>query len=200
MVSADLFAVQDSGSAPYLLSAAADLRAYGESKQYRTIPIGYSATDTGALPMLQDYLVCRPNATERLDFYALNSYRWCGQSSFQTSGYINLLNASANYPVPIFFSEDGVRTNPLAVLSMRLLTYLLQCITVPPRTFTDQAAIFGPDMADTWSGAIIYEWIQETNAYGLIQYGPRQDASVNDDSSSIIEGFGNWPEPRASKH
>ncbi|KAJ9664021.1 hypothetical protein H2198_000524 [Neophaeococcomyces mojaviensis] len=165
-----LNSLQDSGSAPYLLSAAADLRAYGESKQYRTIPIGYSATDTGALPMLQDYLVCRPNATERLDFYALNSYRWCGQSSFQTSGYINLLNASANYPVPIFFSEDG-------------------CITVPPRTFTDQAAIFGPDMADTWSGAIIYEWIQETNAYGLIQYGPRQDASVNDDSSSIIEGF-----------
>lgn len=110
----DLFVVPDSGAAPYLLSATVDLRAYGKAKGYRTIPIGYSATDTGALPMLQDYLVCRPNATERLDFYALNSYRWCGQNTFQTSGYINLQAASANYPVPVFFSEDGVRHNHIS--------------------------------------------------------------------------------------
>lgn len=58
--------------------------------------------------MLQDYLVCRPNVTERLDFYSLNSYEWCGQSTFQTSGYVALQNAAENYPVPIFFSEDGV--------------------------------------------------------------------------------------------
>lgn len=101
--------VQDSGSAPYLLTATADLRAYGKAKGYRPIPIGYSATDTSALPMLQDYLVCRPNVTERLDFYALNSYRWCGQSSFKQSGYDVILDSTEDYPVPIFFSEVGVR-------------------------------------------------------------------------------------------
>lgn len=102
--------VEDASSAPYLLTATADLRAYGQSKGYRPIPIGYSATDTGALPMLQDYLVCRPNVTERLDFYALNSYRWCGASTFTESGYSIILDSTKDYPVPIFFSEVGVRS------------------------------------------------------------------------------------------
>ncbi|KAK5940145.1 hypothetical protein PMZ80_007564 [Knufia obscura] len=160
--------ITDSSSAPYLLSATVDLRAYGKSKGYRPIPIGYSATDTGALPMLADYLVCRENPEERLDFYALNSYRWCGQSTFETSGYNIILNSTENYPVPIFFSEVG-------------------CNTVAPRDFGDQAAVFGP-MADQWSGSIIYEWIQEMNQYGLVSYGPQQDASVNE-GSSIVQGF-----------
>lgn len=160
--------LSDSGSAPYLLSATVDLRSYAKSKGYRRIPIGYSATDTGALPMLQDYLVCRPNADERLDFYALNSYRWCGASTFEQSGYDKILNATENYPVPVFFSEIG-------------------CNTVPPRIFTDQTAVFG-QMADVWSGAIIYEWIQEMNAYGLISYGPTQDANTND-GSRVVQGF-----------
>ena len=60
------------------------------------------------------------------------------------------MNAS-DYNIPIFFSETG-------------------CIVEPPRTFDDQAAIFGDKMVDTWSGAIIYEWIQETNMYGLVTY------------------------------
>ncbi|KIW23785.1 hypothetical protein, variant 2 [Cladophialophora immunda] len=160
----------DSGAAPYLLSAAADLKSYRDAKGYRKIPIGYSATDTAVLrPMLQDYLVCRPNVTERLDFYALNSYEWCGSTpDFQTSGYIGLQALAENYPVPIFFSEDG-------------------CNTVPPRTFDDQAAIFGPQMVDTWSGAIIYEWIQEMNNYGLVSYGPQVGADVND-GSTIVQG------------
>ncbi|KIW23786.1 hypothetical protein, variant 3 [Cladophialophora immunda] len=163
--------VADSGAAPYLLSAAADLKSYRDAKGYRKIPIGYSATDTAVLrPMLQDYLVCRPNVTERLDFYALNSYEWCGSTpDFQTSGYIGLQALAENYPVPIFFSEDG-------------------CNTVPPRTFDDQAAIFGPQMVDTWSGAIIYEWIQEMNNYGLVSYGPQVGADVND-GSTIVQGF-----------
>lgn len=41
-----------------------------------------------------------------------------------------------------------------------------------PRTFDDQSAIFGPEMVDTWSGAIIYQWIEVINNYGLIEYGP----------------------------
>ncbi|KIV78689.1 hypothetical protein, variant [Exophiala sideris] len=161
----------DSGAAPYLLSAAVDLKIYRDAKGYRKIPIGYSATDTAVLrPMLQDYLVCRPNATERMDFYALNSYEWCGSSpTFNTSGYVALQADAENYPIPIFFSEDG-------------------CNTVPPRTFNDQAAIFGPDMVNTWSGAIIYEWIQETNAYGLVSYGAQVAATV-EVGSSIVDGF-----------
>jgi hypothetical protein len=38
------------------------------------------------------------------------------------------------------------------------------CNVGGPRLFQDQAALFGP-MAETWSGSVIYEWIQETNQY-----------------------------------
>lgn len=163
--------MEDAPAAPFLLSAAVDLKNYIVAKGYRKIPIGYSATDTGALrPMLQNYLVCRQNPIERLDFYALNSYEWCGSSpTFETSGYVALQADADNYPVPIFFSEDG-------------------CITVPPRSFTDQNAIFGPNMSETWSGAIIYEWIQELNKYGLVTYGPQLDATVQE-GSSIVQGY-----------
>jgi len=59
---------------------------------------------------------------------------------------------SEGYSVPIFFSETG-------------------CNVVPGgRDFGDQAAIFGPDMSNTWSGSIIYEWVQESNKYGLVNY------------------------------
>lgn len=142
------------------MSAARDVKAYRDSKNYRKIPIGYSAADIAELrPMLQNYLACRPNASERLDFYSLNAYEWCGgDSTYAVSGYDMLQKNATDYPIPIFLSETG-------------------CNTVPPRDFADQAAIFGPDMSGTWSGAIIYEWIQEQNNYGLISYGTPANAA-----------------------
>lgn len=46
-------------------------------------------------------------------------------------------------------------------------------------------------MVNTWSGAIIYEWIQEMNQYGLINYGPQLDAGVNE-GTRVIQGFAFW--------
>jgi hypothetical protein len=56
-----------------------------------------------------------------------------------------------------------------------------------PRLFEDQAAIFGPEMVNDWSGAIIYEWIEEQNNYGLISYGPKADPKVTGDN--VVDGF-----------
>ena len=118
--------------------------------------------------MLQNYLVCGGNASESIDFFGLNAYEWCGtENDFKTSGYVNLQREAAGYPVPIFFSETG-------------------CIQPRPRTFADQAAIFGMEMVDTWSGSIVYEWIEETNNYGLISYGPKVDPTITKDAA---EGF-----------
>ncbi|TVY35771.1 1,3-beta-glucanosyltransferase [Lachnellula occidentalis] len=140
-----------SPAAPYVKAAVADMKAYMSSQNYRTIPIGYSAADIAALrPMLQNYLVCGDGA-QSIDFFGLNSYEWCGDSTYETSGYANLQRLAAGYPVPIFFSETG-------------------CNVPPQRTFGDQVAIFGREMAGTWSGSIIYEWVQETNDYGLVTY------------------------------
>jgi hypothetical protein len=150
-----------SHAAPYVLAAARDIKAYRDQKGYRQIPVGYSAADIADLrPMLQNYLACSKNESERLDFYSLNAYEWCGQSSYEVSGYNMLQKNATDYPIPIFFSETG-------------------CNTPAPRTFDDQDSIFGSKMSGTWSGAIIYEWIEETNDYGLINYGPSVSAATN---------------------
>ncbi|KAJ5647987.1 CAZyme family GH72 [Penicillium lividum] len=148
-----LTTAEGSIAAPYVLAAARDIKAYRDKKGYREIPVGYSAADISALrPMLQNYMACSSNSSERLDFYSLNAYEWCGESSYSVSGYEELQKNATGYPIPIFFSETG-------------------CNTPAPRTFDDQAAILGDEMDGTWSGAIIYEWIEETNDYGLISYG-----------------------------
>src|SRR4051794_2393718 len=63
-----------------------------------------------------------------------------------------------NYPVPVFFSEVG-------------------CNVVRPRIWSEMTAIFGPQMTPTLSGAIAYEWVQEANNYGIIQY---PDTTIQD--------------------
>lgn len=83
----------------------------------------------------------------------------CGQATYETSGYVFLQKNASEYDIPIFFSETG-------------------CNVGDARTFDDQAAIFGDKMVDTWSGAIIYEWIQETNHYGLVTYELSESASA----------------------
>jgi hypothetical protein len=158
-----------SNAAPYIKAAARDLKAYRNQKGYRDIPVGYSAADIAELrPMLQDYLACGTNASEAIDMFGLNAYEWCGNNNMQTSGYDTLNSYAENYNIPIFFSETG-------------------CNTVQPRTFEDQSAIFGPDMNSIWSGAIIYEWIEETNDYGLISYGPEVSATVV--ASGVVAGI-----------
>jgi hypothetical protein len=149
-------------AAPFIKAAARDTKAYRDSKGYRNIPIGYSAADIASLrPMLQNYLACGTKSNENVDFFALNAYEWCGASSYEISGYSQLTANATDYPIPIFFSETG-------------------CNVPEPRTFEDQSAIFGPEMNGIWSGAIVYEWIQEANNYGLVSYGPSVDPTASD--------------------
>lgn len=155
-----------SQAAPYVKAAARDVKKYRDEKGYRQIPVGYAAADIESLrPMLQNYFACSADSADNLDFYSLNAYEWCGDSSYTESGYNMLQKNATNYNIPIFFSETG-------------------CNQPEPRTFQDQAAIFGPEMDGTWSGAIIYEWIEETNNYGLVSYGPYNPSAT----ASTVEG------------
>lgn len=147
-----VFTADGASSAPFVKAAVADMKSYLSSKGYREIPIGYSAADIAELrPMLQNYLACGTKPEEAIDFFGLNSYEWCGDATYETSGYDILNTMSEGYSRPIFFSETG-------------------CNVGGSRTFNDQPAIFGPDMVNTWSGSIVYEWVQEANNYGLVTY------------------------------
>lgn len=162
-------------AAPYIKAAARDMKAYRAKKGYREIPVGYSAADIAELrPMLQNYLACGTNASEAIDMFGLNAYEWCGSNDMTTSGYNNLNSFTEGYNIPIFFSETG-------------------CNTVRPRDFADQSAILGPEMNGLWAGALIYEWIEEANNYGLINYGPSVPVTVV--ASDIEGGFSRMGKP-----
>ena len=135
--------------APYMKAAVVDLKSYRNSKGYREIPVGYSdGYAEGLSPYLQNYLAC---GSDTIDFFGRGQYNWCDPSSFTISGYDTLYANASKYSVPIFFSETG-------------------CNQSAPRKFDDQYTIFGPEMNDEWSGAVIYEWDMEGNGYGLVSY------------------------------
>ncbi len=171
--------------APFIKAAIRDVKTYRQSKNYRDIPVGYSGADIPALrPMLQDYLACGPDPSQAADFFSLNVYEWCGKSSFDGSGYNQLVANASNLQIPIFITETG-------------------CNKPEPRYFDDMDSILGKDMDNSWSGAIVYEWIEEMNNYGmcertpfaihdhansaqgLISYGP----TTNSDNPTALDGF-----------
>lgn len=73
----------------------------------RIIPVGYSAADDLKYRLsLSSYLECMDDTmAETVDFYGVNSYQWCGQQSFHTSGYDVLVNDYSAFSKPVFFSE-----------------------------------------------------------------------------------------------
>lgn len=139
-----------SSAAPFVKAAARDMRAYIKSKGYRAIPVGYAGADVADLQIqLAEYLACGA-ATDGIDFYGINIYRWCGNSTYTESGYDVLEAQYKNLTRPVFFSEFGCNI-PLG----------------QTRTFGDIPSLYGV-MSDTFSGGIAYEWIQDTNEYGLV--------------------------------
>lgn len=144
--------VENSDSAPFVKASVRDIKAYIRQQNYRRVPVGYaSADDTLTRINSADYFVCGDDNTEAaaVDFYALNMFEWCGYSSYATSGYKERTIEFSQLPVPVFFSEYG-------------------CNAVRPRPFTEIDLIYGPVMSQVWSGAVLYEFFQNENRYGLV--------------------------------
>ena len=81
-----------------------DLKNYIKKHSPRTIPVGYSAADVREI--LRDtwaYMQCNhEDDAASSDFFGLNSYSWCGTATFQTSGYVDLVNMFNQSAIPVF--------------------------------------------------------------------------------------------------
>ena len=137
----------NTNASAFVKAAVRDLKKYISDKNYRPIGVGYSADDDASIrQFVREYFDCGTN-DERIDFFGLNIYEWCGQSSYTQSGYSDRTRDFSDYDVPAFFSEYG-------------------CNSVQPRQFTDVQALFGDQMTPVWSGGIVYMYFQEANDYG----------------------------------
>ncbi|KAH8601308.1 glycolipid anchored surface protein [Bisporella sp. PMI_857] len=138
----------------YMRAVTRDLKNYIAKNSARQIPVGYSAADVRDLLLdTWNYLQCTEtgDATDptRVDLFALNSYSWCGDSSFTTSGYDVLVSDFAKTSVPVFFSEYG-------------------CNVPYPRIWTEVPSLYGPQVTPVLSGGVVYEYTQEKSNYGLV--------------------------------
>lgn len=157
----------------YIRAVTRDIKDYITQHSPRYIPVGYSAADVR--PLLADtfsYLGCNlQNDTEsKMDFFGLNSYSWCGDSTFQEAGYDILLEDFAGTYIPIFFSEYG-------------------CNKVMPRNFSEVGSIYSSPMTGVFSGGLVYEYSEEPNNYGLVTINSDNSIDLKEDYENLLNQF-----------
>lgn len=156
----------NTNASAYVKAAIRDTKAYIKAKNYRKIPVGYSANDDKDIRVsLADYFACG-DGSDHADFFGINMYEWCGKSSYTESGYSIASSDYKNLGIPIFFSEYG-------------------CNEVRPRLFQEVGTLYGSDMTDLWSGGIVYMYFEEANKYGLVSV-------IDSKSVSTMADFSNY--------
>ena len=130
----------------FVKAAVRDMKAYILQKKYRPIGVGYATNDDETRTDLANYFNCG-QPSDSIDFWGYNIYSWCGQSSYEDSHYEDRTEEFASYNVPAFFAEYG-------------------CNKQRPRLFDEVGTLYGRDMAQVWSGGIVYMYFEEDNEYG----------------------------------
>ncbi|KAI0125052.1 Glucanosyltransferase-domain-containing protein [Xylariales sp. AK1849] len=162
---------------PYVRAVTRDLKQYIKNHADRAIPVGYSAADVrDVLEDSWNYFQCAIDGDaddmSRADMFALNSYSWCGNSSFTESGYDQLVAMFQDTSVPVFYSEFG-------------------CNKPSPRVFTEIQSIYGSDMMGTFSGGVVYEFAQEPNNFGLATVNSDNTVDLRADYNTLKEQYAN---------
>ncbi|EXJ84693.1 hypothetical protein A1O3_05363 [Capronia epimyces CBS 606.96] len=159
----------------YIRAVTRDIKDYIAAQGPRDIPVGYSAADVRPLLMgTFNYMSCglanETSSSSKIDFFGLNSYSWCGDATFQSSGYDVLVDDFSNTTIPIFFSEYG-------------------CNNVSPRKFSEVPVLYSKQMTPVFSGGLIYEYSEEPNNYGLVNLNDNGTVSIFEDYDNLRKQY-----------
>ncbi|KAH6626723.1 Glucanosyltransferase-domain-containing protein [Chaetomium sp. MPI-SDFR-AT-0129] len=137
----------------YVKAAVRDTKAYIKQNVKRWMGVGYAANDDPFIrSQIAEYFNCGQEA-QAIDFWGYNIYSWCGQSSFEKSGYDTQVKFFSNFSVPVFFAEYGCNLPDGA----------------EGRTWDDTKALYSDKMTGVMSGGIVYMYFEEANDYGLVE-------------------------------
>ncbi|PSR76739.1 glycoside hydrolase family 72 protein [Coniella lustricola] len=149
----------------FVKAAVRDMKAYINSTADRWMGVGYAANDDATIrDNIAHYFNCG-DQDNAIDFWGYNIYEWCGESTFTTSGYSEVVDFFSNYSVPVFFSEYGCNNDGAA-----------------ERIFEETTELYSSDMTSVIAGGIVYMYFQETNDYGLV-------SDINSESVSTLKDY-----------
>ncbi|KKY27274.1 putative beta-glucanosyltransferase [Phaeomoniella chlamydospora] len=149
----------------FVKAAVRDMKAYISDQGYRSsLGVGYATNDDEEIrDNLAAYFDCG-DSEDAIDFWGYNIYSWCGESTYEESGYADRTEEFSTYDVPSFFAEYG-------------------CNTQGTRTFQEITALYGDEMTEVFSGGIVYMYFQEENDYGIV--------SIDGSSASTMADYSN---------
>ncbi|KAK3359460.1 Glucanosyltransferase-domain-containing protein [Lasiosphaeria hispida] len=137
----------------YVKAAVRDTKAYIKDNVGRWMGVGYAANDDPEIRThIADYFNCG-DVDAAIDYWGYNIYEWCGESTFEKSGYKTQVDFFRNYSVPVFFAEYGCNIPNGAA----------------GRIWQETTALYSDQMTDVISGGIVYMYFQEANDYGLVK-------------------------------
>ncbi|KAI5364967.1 Putative glucanosyltransferase, glycoside hydrolase superfamily [Septoria linicola] len=152
MVSGDVLnSRQRTRLAPIVRAFVRDARAFLRVRGGRRVPTGMSNPQVMELRMSALQYFTAGSVDERVDFFAQQNYSWCSPSSFQISGWKNMVeNLQRNdVCVPMFLAEFGCNTNA--------------------RTWDEITCLYSRDMLGLFSGGCVYCYEEFGNGYGLVK-------------------------------
>jgi len=132
-----------------------DAKAFLQARKGREVPVGISigSTTTHRLSLLQYFSAGEP--TERADYFAMECYSWAGKSSFQISGWKDMVG------------ELG-RASPIPML----LSAYSNNVMRPNRAWDEVLCLYSLDMTGVFSGGFAFTFSDHvTKPYGVVGVG-----------------------------
>lgn len=164
----------------------------------RQIPVGYAAAQIqDTLKDQWNYFRCsttgKNDDASVTDFFALNSYSWCGNSSYKEAGYDKLVGFFGNTNTPVFFGEYGCnqfgKSNFFQSSRTSANISIAGAVKGGPRPFTEVQALYAKPMRDVFSGGNVFEYTMETNNYGLVVVNGDKSVTLRQDFINLQNNF-----------